>query len=104
MSIIHCIQLLCRVGRGRGRGFRDYKLKKRGEVRGPPWGIKAASSIFKVLLQVWSTDQQLTPASPGSLLEMQILRPHPDLLKQTLWGGAPSEPVALQVILMSSKV
>ena len=36
------------------------------------------------LLNVWSRDGQQW-ASPGNLLEKQILRPYPILLTQTLW-------------------
>ena len=43
-------------------------------------------------------------ASPGSLLEMQIIQPHPRPLNQKLWGVGDQFSQALQVILMPLQV
>ena len=44
------------------------------------------TGLFKsVLLKMWSLDQQ-HQRHLGNLLEVQILKPHQDLLNQKLWG------------------
>ena len=48
---------------------------------------------------------QTEAASPGNLLEMQILTPYPDLLDWKLWSEAQESALtSLQVILMQAPV
>ena len=43
--------------------------------------------MWLMLYLHWTTPGPAPSASPGNLLEMQTLGPHPDLLNQKLWGG-----------------
>ena len=65
--------------------FRTYYLRFSKHIT----AISDASR--KVVLRVWFQTQQHQPASFDKLLEMQVLRPHPNLslLDQKLWGMGP---------------